>query len=113
LRDILATLHRRWRVARVVIYPAAVQGDGAAAEIARAIRTANERAEVDVLIVARGGGSIEDLWAFNEEIVADAAINRMNRPPAARGAHEYAIVLHHENVLSHKSPRQSAATPKP
>jgi exodeoxyribonuclease VII large subunit len=49
-----------------------VQGEGAAAEIARAIRTANDRAEVDVLIVGRGGGSIEDLWAFNEEVVARA-----------------------------------------
>jgi exodeoxyribonuclease VII large subunit len=72
LRDILATLHRRWPAAGVVIYPTAVQGEGAAADIARAIRTANERAEVDVLIVGRGGGSIEDLWAFNEEAVARA-----------------------------------------
>jgi exodeoxyribonuclease VII large subunit len=72
LRDILATLSRRWPVARVVLYPAPVQGEGAAEDIARAIRTANERAEVDVLIVGRGGGSIEDLWAFNEEAVARA-----------------------------------------
>jgi len=72
LRDILTTLRRRWPAARVIIYPTAVQGDGAAAEIARAIRTANDRAEVDVLIVGRGGGSIEDLWAFNEEVVARA-----------------------------------------
>src|SRR5664279_5853939 len=72
LRDILTTLRRRWPAAPVVIYPTAVQGDGAAAEIARAIRTANDRAEVDVLIVGRGGGSIEDLWAFNEEAVARA-----------------------------------------
>jgi exodeoxyribonuclease VII large subunit len=72
LRDVLATLRRRWPAARVVIYPTAVQGEGAAADIARAIRTANERAEVNVLIVARGGGSIEDLWAFNEEALARA-----------------------------------------
>jgi len=72
LRDILTTLRRRWPAAPVVIYPTAVQGEGAAAEIARAIRTANDRAEVDVLIVGRGGGSIEDLWAFNEEVVARA-----------------------------------------
>jgi exodeoxyribonuclease VII large subunit len=70
LRDILATLRRRWPAARVVIYPTAVQGDGAAPDIAQAIRTANAHGEVDVLIVARGGGSIEDLWAFNEEVVA-------------------------------------------
>jgi len=72
LRDILTTLARRWPAARIILYPAAVQGIGAAAEIAQAIRIANERAEVDVLIVGRGGGSIEDLWAFNEEIVAQA-----------------------------------------
>jgi len=72
LRDILTTLRRRWPAAPVILYPASVQGDSAAAEIAQAIATANARAEVDVLIVARGGGSIEDLWAFNEEIVARA-----------------------------------------
>ena len=72
LRDILTTLARRWPAARIILYPAAVQGNGAAAEIAQAIRVANARAEVDVLIVGRGGGSIEDLWAFNEEIVARA-----------------------------------------
>ena len=72
LRDVLTTLRRRWPALRVVIYPTPVQGVEAAAEIARAIRTANERAEVDVLIVARGGGSIEDLWSFNEESVARA-----------------------------------------
>ena len=72
LRDILATLARRWPSARVILYPASVQGAGAAAEIALAVATANERREVDVLIVGRGGGSIEDLWAFNEEAVARA-----------------------------------------
>ena len=74
LSDILTTLRRRWPAAPVVLYPASVQGDGAAAEIAQAIATANARADVDVLIVARGGGSIEDLWAFNEEIVARAVL---------------------------------------
>jgi len=72
LSDLLATLRKRWPALRVLIYPASVQGDGAAESIARAIRAANTRAEVDVLIVARGGGSIEDLWAFNEEAVARA-----------------------------------------
>jgi exodeoxyribonuclease VII large subunit len=72
LSDILTTLKRRAPTVGVVIYPAMVQGDGAAADIARSIATANARAEVDVLIVARGGGSIEDLWAFNEELVARA-----------------------------------------
>lgn len=70
LRDVLTTLARRAPMVPVVIYPAQVQGDGAAAQVARAVRVANERGEVDVLIVCRGGGSLEDLWAFNEEVVA-------------------------------------------
>ena len=72
LRDMLTILRRRAPMTPVVLYPAKVQGDGAAAEIARAIRVAGERAECDVLIVGRGGGSLEDLWAFNEEVVARA-----------------------------------------
>ena len=72
LRDILTTLARRNPGIDVVIYPVRVQGEGAAPEIAAALERAGERAECDVLILARGGGSIEDLWAFNEEIVARA-----------------------------------------
>jgi exodeoxyribonuclease VII large subunit len=72
LRDILTTLRRRWPAVRLILYPTAVQGEGAAVDIALAIATASARADVDVLIVARGGGSIEDLWSFNEEIVARA-----------------------------------------
>lgn len=72
LRDVLAALERRASHLPVAIYPTLVQGEGAAAGIADAIRTAAERGECDLLIVARGGGSIEDLWAFNEEIVARA-----------------------------------------
>jgi exodeoxyribonuclease VII large subunit len=75
LRDLLATLRRRWPALAVILYPTAVQGEGAAESIARAIGVANERRDVDVLIVARGGGSIEDLWAFNEEIVAQAVFD--------------------------------------
>jgi exodeoxyribonuclease VII large subunit len=74
LRDILTTLQRRSPMTPVIVYPARVQGEGAAGEIARAIRTANSRAECDVLIVGRGGGSLEDLWAFNEEAVARAIV---------------------------------------
>ncbi len=83
LRDILTTLRRRWPGMPVILYPAAVQGEGAAAEIAQSIATASARAEVDVLIVARGGGSIEDLWAFNEEIVARAVYE--SRIPVVSG----------------------------
>ena len=72
LADLLTTLARRWPALRVIVYPTPVQGDGAAESIAGAIRTANARAEVDVLVVGRGGGSIEDLWAFNERAVAQA-----------------------------------------
>ena len=75
LRDVLTTLRRRMPAIPVVIYPAPVQGEGAADKIAQAIRTASARAEVDVLLVCRGGGSIEDLWSFNEEIVARAIVD--------------------------------------
>jgi exodeoxyribonuclease VII large subunit len=72
LRDILSALERRSPHLPVVIYPTPVQGEGAAEKIAAAIQAAGERSECDVLIVARGGGSIEDLWSFNEEAVARA-----------------------------------------
>jgi len=72
LRDILTTLARRNPAINVVIYPVPVQGADAGGKIAAALRTAGARAECDVLILARGGGSIEDLWAFNEEAVARA-----------------------------------------
>jgi exodeoxyribonuclease VII large subunit len=72
LADVLTTLRRRMPALSVIVYPVPVQGTGAAAQIAAAIATANARKEVDVLIVCRGGGSLEDLWAFNEEVVARA-----------------------------------------
>ena len=72
LSDILAALARRAPHLPVVIYPTLVQGEEAAANIAEAIRNAARRDECDVVLVARGGGSIEDLWAFNEEVVARA-----------------------------------------
>jgi len=72
IRDILTVLRRRFPAIPVLIYPIPVQGAGAAEEIARTVRLACARAECDVLILARGGGSLEDLWAFNEETVARA-----------------------------------------
>lgn len=72
LRDVLRTLAQRMPNVPVVLYPVPVQGVDAAPKIAQAIATANRRAECDVLILCRGGGSIEDLWAFNEEVVARA-----------------------------------------
>ncbi len=72
LRDVVTTLRRRMPGIPVILYPAQVQGDGSARQLAEAIATAGRRREVEVLIVCRGGGSIEDLWSFNEEIVARA-----------------------------------------
>lgn len=72
LRDVLTTLKRRMPNISVIIYPTPVQGKGVAQLIANAINIANHRAECDLLIICRGGGSIEDLWQFNEEVVARA-----------------------------------------
>lgn len=72
VRDMLQVISRRWRAADVIILPVAVQGQGAAAEIAAALRRVHLISGVDVVITGRGGGSLEDLWAFNEEIVARA-----------------------------------------
>ena len=74
VRDVLTTLARRAPMIPVIVYPAQVQGEGAGAQVVRAIAKANARAECDVLIVCRGGGSLEDLWAFNEEAVARAIV---------------------------------------
>jgi exodeoxyribonuclease VII large subunit len=74
LRDVVTTLDRRAPMVDVILYPTAVQGAGSAAEIAAAIDAACSRREVDVLIICRGGGSIEDLWSFNDEGVARAIV---------------------------------------
>lgn len=83
IRDILSVIRRRYPLARVVVYPVPVQGAGAGQKIAAILATASERAECDVLILARGGGSLEDLWAFNEEAVARAI--RASRVPVVSG----------------------------
>lgn len=75
LRDILKVLKRRFASIPVVVYPTMVQGDKAAPQVIAAIKTANERNECDTLIITRGGGSLEDLWPFNEELVARAIFN--------------------------------------
>lgn len=87
LRDVLTTLKRRMPSIPIVIYPTPVQGKGVAIQIADAIQLANERAECDVLIICRGGGSIEDLWQFNEEIVA-RAISECSIPTISGVGHE-------------------------
>ena len=83
LRDVLTTLARRNRSIPVIVYPVPVQGEGAAARIAAMLATASARAECDVLLLVRGGGSIEDLWQFNEEAVARAI--RASRIPVVVG----------------------------
>ena len=83
LRDVLTTLERRNRAVPVIVYPAPVQGEGAADRLATMIARANRRAECDVLLVVRGGGSIEDLWQFNEERLARAI--RASRIPVIVG----------------------------
>lgn len=87
LRDVLSTLKRRMPSIPIIIYPTPVQGRGVAQLIANAINTANARAECDVLIICRGGGSIEDLWQFNEEVVA-RAIAACNIPTISGVGHE-------------------------
>jgi exodeoxyribonuclease VII large subunit len=72
VRDVVGILRRRFRNVHLTVYPVRVQGDGASTEIVRAVQFFNRRKMVDVLILARGGGSLEDLWAFNEEEVARA-----------------------------------------
>lgn len=72
IQDIYSTISRRYPLAKMILFPATVQGKNAALSVAQAIEQANFYSELDVLIVGRGGGSIEDLWAFNEEVVARA-----------------------------------------
>lgn len=83
LHDILRTLKRRYPLAGVVVYPVAVQGENAASSICEMLETANRRAEADVLILARGGGSVQDLMAFNDEALARAVFN--SRLPVVTG----------------------------
>jgi exodeoxyribonuclease VII large subunit len=87
LRDVLTTLRRRMPSVPVIVYPAPVQGEGAGEKLAQAVRTASQRGEVDVLIVCRGGGSIEDLWEFNSEALA-RAVAQCVMPVVAGVGHE-------------------------
>ena len=92
LRDVLSTLRRRNPAIEVIVYPTLVQGSSAAAEIAAALTEAGRRAECDVIILARGGGSIEDLWCFNEEVVA-RAIRACPVPVVSGVGHESDITI--------------------
>src|SRR5487761_2745421 len=87
LRDIIRTLRLRCPLVEVILSPTLVQGDGAAEQVAAAIDALNAHGKADVIIVARGGGSIEELWAFNEEVVA-RAIARSHAPVVSGVGHE-------------------------
>ena len=92
IRDIITTVSRRFPGVGILLYPTKVQGDGAAEEIARNIARANQREDLDVLIIGRGGGSIEDLWTFNEEIVV-RAIFESRLPIISSVGHETDVTL--------------------
>jgi len=92
IHDILHVLKRRNPAIKVIVYPSMVQGEGAAQTIAAQIETANRRKEVDVLIVGRGGGSLEDLWSFNEEVVA-RAIFASTLPIVSAVGHEVDVTI--------------------
>jgi exodeoxyribonuclease VII large subunit len=107
LRDVLTTLARRNPSVPIIVYPVPVQGEGAAGRIARMLATANGRAECDVLLLVRGGGSIEDLWQFNEEAVARAI--RASRIPVVVGVgHETDFTIA-DFAADHRAPTPTAA----
>lgn len=107
LRDIVRVLRRRYPNAHLVIAPARVQGEGASGEVARAIRLVGAVPGVDVVIAGRGGGSIEDLWTFNEEIVA-RAIARCPVPVISAVGHETDVTIA-DFVADLRAPTPSAA----
>jgi exodeoxyribonuclease VII large subunit len=107
VRDIVQIIARRWPMVEVILTPVNVQGSGAAGEIARAIRDFNEWGMVDCLIVGRGGGSLEDLWAFNEEAVADA-IYQSAIPIVSAVGHEIDYTIA-DFVADLRAPTPSAA----
>ncbi len=107
IRDILNVTRRRNPKVSVLLNPVKVQGDGAAEEIARAIDEMNQRRDLDVLIVGRGGGSIEDLWAFNEEVVA-RAIHASKIPVISAVGHEIDFTIA-DFVADVRAPTPSAA----
>ena len=106
-QDICEQLRKRYPLAEVLLHPSLVQGDGAAQEIADALQVMNQRDDIDVLIVGRGGGSIEDLWAFNEERVA-RAIFASTIPVVSAVGHETDYTIS-DMVADHRAPTPSAA----
>jgi exodeoxyribonuclease VII large subunit len=107
LQDILRVLGRRFRGVSILIAPAKVQGEGAAAEIAQGLADLNRRGDIDVIICGRGGGSLEDLWAFNEEVVA-RAIAASKVPVISAVGHEVDVTIA-DFVADLRAPTPSAA----
>ena len=107
IRDILSVLKRRFPITPIIIFPVAVQGDYAAPQIANALKKANFRADCDLLILARGGGSLEDLWAFNEEIVA-RAIDESLIPIISAVGHETDVTIS-DFASDYRAPTPSGA----
>ena len=107
IRDILRMLQKRYPGVGVLLFPTLVQGDDAAAEIAHAIACMNRLAGIDLLVVSRGGGSIEDLWAFNEEVVV-RALFKSHIPTVSAVGHETDITIA-DLVADHRAPTPTAA----
>jgi exodeoxyribonuclease VII large subunit len=107
VRDIISILARRYPLGEVIVAPATVQGDGAAESICQGIAALNDWADVDVIIVARGGGSLEELWAFNEEPVARAIY--ASRIPIVSGVGHETDVTIADLVADLRAPTPSAA----
>ena len=107
IRDVLSVLRRRFPLIPVVVYPVPVQGDGAAQQIAHMIARVNQRKDCDVMILCRGGGSLEDLWSFNEEVVA-RAIDHSQIPIVCGVGHETDFTIA-DFVADLRAPTPSAA----
>ncbi len=107
VRDIINVIKRRFRYADIILYPSKVQGEGAAENVCRGIEYFNETKSVDVIIAGRGGGSIEDLWAFNEEITA-RAIFKSEIPIISAVGHEIDFTIA-DFVADMRAPTPSAA----
>jgi exodeoxyribonuclease VII large subunit len=108
LRDVLTTLQRRCPHIEIIIYPSPVQGDGAGAKLAQALATASAENRCDVLLLCRGGGSIEDLWAFNEEVLA-RTIAHSTIPVISGIGHETDFTIS-DFVADLRAPTPTAAT---
>ena len=107
LRDVISVLHKRFPMTHLIVYPTLVQGDKAPDEICRALETAERRGEVDVLLLVRGGGSIEDLWAFNNETVARTLFG-CSLPIVSGIGHEIDFTIA-DFVCDRRAPTPSAA----